>query len=286
MSQATQTTGAGASITAVPATILTPLADGQERIAVLPATYGVDDLADVLKRFDEQVKFPRRNLKVVSEARVACIHQCTETKEITDLESTRSLEHALVLGHDMTTEWLVSHLRGRRVPQGRDAQASREGLARAPPFGVRTPGKRSPLSGVDDEDPEPGRQRDRSQLERPAIDQLRAIFTPGDRDELIHDSAGNASGPLLCVATCRCEHDGGRRPLGDTGECDGAGDLQGSARREAGADGNIGGKHSDHSDGRTSESGELAYHRGDVATPRGTHPSDIGAPVRRQLDRL
>jgi precorrin-2/cobalt-factor-2 C20-methyltransferase len=40
------------SITAVPATILTPVADGQERIAVLPATYGVDDLADVLQRFD------------------------------------------------------------------------------------------------------------------------------------------------------------------------------------------------------------------------------------------
>jgi precorrin-2/cobalt-factor-2 C20-methyltransferase len=40
------------SITAVPATILTPVADGQERIAILPATYGVDDLADVLERFD------------------------------------------------------------------------------------------------------------------------------------------------------------------------------------------------------------------------------------------
>jgi precorrin-2/cobalt-factor-2 C20-methyltransferase len=40
------------SITAVPAVTGTPLADGQERIAVLPATYGVDDLADVLRRFD------------------------------------------------------------------------------------------------------------------------------------------------------------------------------------------------------------------------------------------
>jgi precorrin-2/cobalt-factor-2 C20-methyltransferase len=40
------------SITAVPAVTRTPVADGQERIAVLPATYGVDDLADVLRRFD------------------------------------------------------------------------------------------------------------------------------------------------------------------------------------------------------------------------------------------
>jgi precorrin-2/cobalt-factor-2 C20-methyltransferase len=40
------------SITAVPAVMRTPLADGQERIAILPATYGVDDLIDVLRRFD------------------------------------------------------------------------------------------------------------------------------------------------------------------------------------------------------------------------------------------
>jgi precorrin-2/cobalt-factor-2 C20-methyltransferase len=40
------------SITAVPAVTRTPLADGQERIAILPATYGVDDLADVLRQFD------------------------------------------------------------------------------------------------------------------------------------------------------------------------------------------------------------------------------------------
>jgi precorrin-2/cobalt-factor-2 C20-methyltransferase len=40
------------SITAVPASTGVPLADGQERIAILPATYGVDDLADVLSKFD------------------------------------------------------------------------------------------------------------------------------------------------------------------------------------------------------------------------------------------
>jgi precorrin-2/cobalt-factor-2 C20-methyltransferase len=40
------------SITAVPAVTRTPLADGQERIAILPATYGVDDLSEVLRRFD------------------------------------------------------------------------------------------------------------------------------------------------------------------------------------------------------------------------------------------
>jgi precorrin-2/cobalt-factor-2 C20-methyltransferase len=40
------------SITAVPAITRTPLADGQERIAILPATYGVDDLSAVLRQFD------------------------------------------------------------------------------------------------------------------------------------------------------------------------------------------------------------------------------------------
>ena len=40
------------SLTAVPAAIQTPLADGLERIAVIPATYGTDDLRDVLRNFD------------------------------------------------------------------------------------------------------------------------------------------------------------------------------------------------------------------------------------------
>ena len=40
------------SITAVPAVTGIPLADGQERIAILPATYGTEDLAAVLRQFD------------------------------------------------------------------------------------------------------------------------------------------------------------------------------------------------------------------------------------------
>lgn len=40
------------SITAVPAVTGVPLADGQERIAIIPATYGVADLRDLLERFD------------------------------------------------------------------------------------------------------------------------------------------------------------------------------------------------------------------------------------------
>ncbi len=40
------------SITAVPCSTLVPLADGKERIAILPATYGVEDLTKVLKEFD------------------------------------------------------------------------------------------------------------------------------------------------------------------------------------------------------------------------------------------
>jgi len=43
------------SVTAVPAVTGIPLADGQERIAILPATYGIDDLVDVLRSFDTVV---------------------------------------------------------------------------------------------------------------------------------------------------------------------------------------------------------------------------------------
>jgi precorrin-2/cobalt-factor-2 C20-methyltransferase len=43
------------SVTAVPAVAGVPLADGQERIAILPATYGIDDLRDVLAKFDTVV---------------------------------------------------------------------------------------------------------------------------------------------------------------------------------------------------------------------------------------
>ncbi len=43
------------SVTAVPARTGIPLADGQERIAIIPANYGVDDLAQVLRDFDTTV---------------------------------------------------------------------------------------------------------------------------------------------------------------------------------------------------------------------------------------
>ncbi|MGH8566708.1 MAG: precorrin-2 C(20)-methyltransferase [Gammaproteobacteria bacterium] len=43
------------SITAVPAVTGVPLADGQERIAILPGTYGLEDLVEVLRRFDTVV---------------------------------------------------------------------------------------------------------------------------------------------------------------------------------------------------------------------------------------
>jgi precorrin-2/cobalt-factor-2 C20-methyltransferase len=43
------------SITAVAAIGGVPLADGQERVAIIPATYGVADLVDLLERFDTVV---------------------------------------------------------------------------------------------------------------------------------------------------------------------------------------------------------------------------------------
>ena len=43
------------SLAAVPAVAGVPLADGQERIAIVPANYGVDDLVRVLEEFDTVV---------------------------------------------------------------------------------------------------------------------------------------------------------------------------------------------------------------------------------------
>jgi precorrin-2/cobalt-factor-2 C20-methyltransferase len=43
------------SITAVPAVIGAPLADGLERIAIIPANYGVDDLVAILNTFDTTI---------------------------------------------------------------------------------------------------------------------------------------------------------------------------------------------------------------------------------------
>jgi precorrin-2/cobalt-factor-2 C20-methyltransferase len=40
------------SITAVPAVAGIPIADGQERVAIIPATYGVEDLVSILRLFD------------------------------------------------------------------------------------------------------------------------------------------------------------------------------------------------------------------------------------------
>ncbi len=43
------------SIAAVPAVTGIPLADGQERIAIIPANYGVDDLPEILAAFDTTI---------------------------------------------------------------------------------------------------------------------------------------------------------------------------------------------------------------------------------------
>jgi precorrin-2/cobalt-factor-2 C20-methyltransferase len=43
------------SLAAVPAVTGVPLADGQERIAIVPANYGVDDLVRTLEAFDTVV---------------------------------------------------------------------------------------------------------------------------------------------------------------------------------------------------------------------------------------
>jgi precorrin-2/cobalt-factor-2 C20-methyltransferase len=61
------------SLGAVPAVAQLPLADGQERIAIVPANYGTDDLAEVLRAFDTIVlmKIGREMPRVIAALQAA-----------------------------------------------------------------------------------------------------------------------------------------------------------------------------------------------------------------------
>ena len=88
------------SITAVPATTMKPLADGQERIAILPASYGTEDLARILKEFDTTVIMkPGSVMPQIVEA----------------LEQTELLDHAVYVSRaTMSQQKIVRDLRSIR----------------------------------------------------------------------------------------------------------------------------------------------------------------------------
>lgn len=77
------------SISAVPGVTGIPLADGQERIAIVPASYGVDDLRQVLRTFDAVVL-----MKVASKI----------DEVIAALEAENLLEHAVYVERATTAE--------------------------------------------------------------------------------------------------------------------------------------------------------------------------------------
>jgi precorrin-2/cobalt-factor-2 C20-methyltransferase len=80
------------SLAAVPAAAGVPLADGQERIAIVPANYGTDDLCDVLRAFDTVVL-----MKIGSEM----------PRVITALETTGLLEKAVYVSR---ATWAEQHI--------------------------------------------------------------------------------------------------------------------------------------------------------------------------------
>jgi precorrin-2/cobalt-factor-2 C20-methyltransferase len=88
------------SITAVPAVTGIPIADGQERVAIVPANYGIDDLAEILESFDTTIL-----MKIGSEM----------PKVVDALERTGLLERAVYVSKaTMREEKVVRDLRGVR----------------------------------------------------------------------------------------------------------------------------------------------------------------------------
>jgi len=91
------------SVTAVPAVLGAPLADGMERIAIIPANYGVEDLIAILNAFDTTIlmKIGSEMPKVVEALeRTGLLHKAAyvakatmpEQKVATDLRAVRT-EH-------------------------------------------------------------------------------------------------------------------------------------------------------------------------------------------------
>jgi precorrin-2/cobalt-factor-2 C20-methyltransferase len=92
------------SIAAVPAVTGIPLADGLERIAIIPAGYGVADLVDVLNRFDTTIL-----MKIGSEmGNIFCA-----------LEATGLMDKAVYVSRATTHQQrIVSDLRGMTPERG------------------------------------------------------------------------------------------------------------------------------------------------------------------------
>lgn len=82
------------SLSAVPAALGIPLADGQERVAVIPATYGVEDLRRILREFDSVLL-----LKVASKIK----------EVISALEAEGLLEHATYIERATSDEQRIEH---------------------------------------------------------------------------------------------------------------------------------------------------------------------------------
>ncbi|HTT74896.1 MAG TPA: precorrin-2 C(20)-methyltransferase [Candidatus Binataceae bacterium] len=92
------------SITAVPSVTGVTLADGLERIAIIPAGYGVDDLVDILNRFDTTIL-----MKIGSEM----------PKVIAALEATGLTDKAVYVSHaTMREQRIVRDMRQLEAERG------------------------------------------------------------------------------------------------------------------------------------------------------------------------
>jgi precorrin-2/cobalt-factor-2 C20-methyltransferase len=92
------------SIAAAPAVTGVPLADGLERIAIVPANYGVDDLVEVLRKFDTTIL-----MKIGSE--MPRVVEALERAELID-------KAVFVSKATMSEERIVKDVRGIKEERG------------------------------------------------------------------------------------------------------------------------------------------------------------------------
>lgn len=120
------------SISAGPAVCGVPLADGQERVAILPATYGTEDLRRILRDFDSVVlmkvasKMPEVVAALAAEGLLGCatyIERATGSGQriVRDLESLtqeRCVYFSMVFVHKKSRSGVLRHGDAGTSPRG------------------------------------------------------------------------------------------------------------------------------------------------------------------------
>ena len=188
-------------------------------------------------QLDEQVELRNRDVVVVAKALVALIEDRAGRDEISGLEGAREPSHALVLAHDVPQsphrdliEPLVHS--GLDVGGASDADESQRALELAPPLGIGGVLEAPANTGIDDHEPDVRRNRDRSVLERVAVEQDRALGGSEQARGLVEDPARHAHRSQLRPLAEESELERLELEVGHRAESERERHLEGGRRRE------------------------------------------------------